>query len=215
MNIRTYPELADLLARAIIDNHRRDPRRRRAGAGYDAELDELQSLSENASRYLMDGSPREGPHRPGQPQGRLQPRARLLHRAAEQARSRIGAGKPYIRQQTLKGAEHFITPELKEFEDKALSADRALAREKLLYDELLEHLIGHLAPLQDTAAALAELDVLEQPGRARAEPRPQPPALRRRTLHAHQPGSPPSGRAGAGHAVRGQRSGGWTTTPAC
>ena len=67
----------------------------------------------------------------------------------------------YIRRQTLKGAERFITPELKAFEDKALSAkSRALAREKLLYDELIETLIGHLAPLQDTAAALAELDVL-------------------------------------------------------
>ncbi|MEB0260017.1 hypothetical protein, partial [Undibacterium sp. 5I1] len=67
----------------------------------------------------------------------------------------------YIRRQTLKGAERFITPELKAFEDKALSAkSRALAREKMLYEALLEDLIGHLAPLQDTAAALAELDVL-------------------------------------------------------
>ncbi|MEZ1513231.1 hypothetical protein QVM48_28330, partial [Pseudomonas soli] len=53
------------------------------------------------------------------------------------------------------------TPELKAFEDKALSAQsRALAREKALYEELLERLIGHLAPLQDSASALAELDVL-------------------------------------------------------
>ncbi len=67
----------------------------------------------------------------------------------------------YIRRQTLKGAERFITPELKAFEDKALSAQsRALAREKALYEELLERLIGHLAPLQDSASALAELDVL-------------------------------------------------------
>lgn len=67
----------------------------------------------------------------------------------------------YQRRQTLKGAERFITPELKSFEDKALSAQsRALAREKQLYEELLEIFIGHLAPLQDSAAALAELDVL-------------------------------------------------------
>jgi DNA mismatch repair protein MutS len=67
----------------------------------------------------------------------------------------------YIRRQTLKGAERFITPELKTFEDKALSAkSRALAREKQLYEALLEQLIGELAPLQETAAALAELDVL-------------------------------------------------------
>jgi DNA mismatch repair protein MutS len=67
----------------------------------------------------------------------------------------------YIRRQTLKGAERFITPELKAFEDKALSAkSRALAREKMLYEALLEDLISQLPPLQDTAAALAELDVL-------------------------------------------------------
>ncbi|MEK1839359.1 MAG: DNA mismatch repair protein MutS, partial [Pseudomonas sp.] len=67
----------------------------------------------------------------------------------------------YIRRQTLKGAERFITPELKAFEDKALSAkSRALAREKMLYEALLEDLIAQLPPLQDTAAALAELDVL-------------------------------------------------------
>jgi DNA mismatch repair protein MutS len=67
----------------------------------------------------------------------------------------------YIRRQTLKNAERFITPELKEFEDKALSAkSRALSREKHLYDELLETLNQDLAILQTCAAAVAELDVL-------------------------------------------------------
>jgi DNA mismatch repair protein MutS len=67
----------------------------------------------------------------------------------------------YIRRQTLKNAERFITPELKSFEDKALSAkSRALAREKALYDELLETLALSLSPLQDCAEALAELDTL-------------------------------------------------------
>jgi len=67
----------------------------------------------------------------------------------------------YIRRQTLKNAERFITPELKEFEDKALSAkSRALAREKGLYDDVLETVAEQLAPLQDAAQALAELDVL-------------------------------------------------------
>src|SRR3546814_19855401 len=70
----------------------------------------------------------------------------------------------YIRRQTLKGAERFITPELKEFEDQALSAkSRALASQKLLYDELPEMLIGQLAPLQEGATALAELDVMNNP----------------------------------------------------
>jgi DNA mismatch repair protein MutS len=67
----------------------------------------------------------------------------------------------YVRRQTLKNAERFITPELKAFEDKALSAaERALAREKGLYDELLERLGAELTPLQQSAAALAELDAL-------------------------------------------------------
>jgi len=67
----------------------------------------------------------------------------------------------YIRRQTLKNAERFITPELKEFEDKALSAkSRSLAREKYLYDELIETLNQDLAELQQCAAAIAELDVL-------------------------------------------------------
>ena len=67
----------------------------------------------------------------------------------------------YIRRQTLKGAERYITPELKGFEDKVLSAsERALAREKALYDGLFDILAAELAPLQVTATALAELDVL-------------------------------------------------------
>ncbi len=67
----------------------------------------------------------------------------------------------YLRRQTLKNAERFITPELKTFEDKALSSrDLALAREKKLYEELLEKLLVFLIPLQQSADALAELDVL-------------------------------------------------------
>jgi len=67
----------------------------------------------------------------------------------------------YIRRQTLKGAERYVTPELKAFEDKALSArERSLARERMLYEEILENLAEELAPLQHTAEALAEIDVL-------------------------------------------------------
>ncbi|MNZ45840.1 DNA mismatch repair protein MutS [compost metagenome] len=160
-SIRTYPELADLLARAIIDN---PPAVIRDGGvikqGYDAELDELLTLSENAGQFLMDLEAREKA-RTGLPNlkvgyNRIHGYYIELPRVqAEQAPA------DYIRRQTLKGAERFITPELKAFEDKALSAQsRALAREKQLYEELLELLIAQLAPLQDTAAALAELDVL-------------------------------------------------------
>lgn len=161
VNIRTYPELADLLQRAIIDN---PPAVIRDGGvlktGYDAELDELQSISENAGQYLMDLEAREK-ERTGLANlkvGYNRVHGYFIELPSKQAES---APADYIRRQTLKGAERFITPELKTFEDKALSAkSRALAREKLLYEELLELLIGQLAPLQDTAAALAELDVL-------------------------------------------------------
>jgi len=159
--IATYPELAALLAKAIIDN---PPAVIRDGGvlktGYDAELDELQSLSENAGQYLMDLEAREKA-RTGLANlkvGYNRVHGYFIELPSKQAES---APADYIRRQTLKGAERFITPELKEFEDKALSAkSRALAREKQLYEELLERLIEHLAPLQDSAAALAELDVL-------------------------------------------------------
>ncbi|MFX5839547.1 DNA mismatch repair protein MutS, partial [Acinetobacter baumannii] len=67
----------------------------------------------------------------------------------------------FIRRQTLKNAERFITPELKAFEDKALSASaRALAREKLIYEQILDIVLDDLAPLQALCEALAELDTL-------------------------------------------------------
>ncbi|UVE16658.1 DNA mismatch repair protein MutS [Pseudomonas sp. LS44] len=161
VNIRTYPELAELLQRAINDN---PPAVIRDGGvlkvGYDAELDDLLSISENAGQFLIDLEAREKA-RTGLANlkvGYNRVHGYFIELPSKQAEQ---APADYIRRQTLKGAERFITPELKTFEDKALSAkSRALAREKLLYDELLELLIGQLAPLQDTAAALAELDVL-------------------------------------------------------
>src|SRR5690606_16675825 len=79
----------------------------------------------------------------------------LSRREAEQA------PVDYQRRQTLKNAERFITPELKTFEDKALSASsKALTLEKRLYEELIETVAAHLGPLQVCASAVAELDVL-------------------------------------------------------
>lgn len=157
----TYPELAALLEKAIIDN---PPAIIRDGGvlktGYDSELDELQALSENAGQFLIDLEAREKA-RTGLANlkvGYNRVHGYFIELPSKQAES---APIDYQRRQTLKGAERFITPELKEFEDKALSAkSRALAREKMLYENLLEDLISQLAPLQDTAAALAELDVL-------------------------------------------------------
>lgn len=157
----TYPQLTELLQRAVIDN---PPAVVRDGGvikeGYDGELDELLNISENAGQYLIDLENRER-ERTGL--STLKVGYNRVHGYFIELSRGQSAQAPadYIRRQTLKGAERFITPELKEFEDKALSArSRALAREKQLYDELLDHLNEHLAQLQDSAAALAQLDVL-------------------------------------------------------
>ncbi len=159
--ISEYPELADLLERAIIDN---PPVVIRDGGvireGFDEELDELRNISENAGQFLLDVETREK-ERTGI--STLKVGYNRVHGYyIEISRAQSGqAPVDYIRRQTLKNAERFITPELKEFEDKALSAkSRSLAREKALYDEVLETVAAELAPLQDAAQALAELDVL-------------------------------------------------------
>lgn len=159
--ISEYPELSDLLERAVIDN---PPVVIRDGGvirdGFDAELDELRNISENAGQYLLDVETRER-ERTGI--STLKVGYNRVHGYyIEISRAQSGqAPVDYIRRQTLKNAERFITPELKEFEDKALSAkSRALAREKGLYDDLLEQLADQLPQLQDSAQALAELDVL-------------------------------------------------------
>ncbi|MFT6464151.1 DNA mismatch repair protein MutS [Halopseudomonas sp.] len=159
--VGTYPELAELLERAVIDN---PPAVIRDGGvikpGYDAELDELQNISENAGQYLIDLENRER-ERTGL--STLKVGYNRVHGYFIELSRGQSAQAPadYIRRQTLKGAERFITPELKTFEDKALSArSRALAREKLLYEELIDRINQDLAALQDTASSLAELDVL-------------------------------------------------------
>jgi len=159
--IGEFPALHALLKRAIIDN---PPMVIRDGgvvaAGYDAELDELRQLSENAGQFLIDLETRE---RARTGIANLKVNYNRVHGFyIELTRSQAEkAPVDYIRRQTLKGAERYITPELKSFEDKVLSArERALAREKLLYDDLLEQLLPQLPGLQTCAAALAELDVL-------------------------------------------------------
>jgi DNA mismatch repair protein MutS len=151
----------DLLARAIIDN---PPMLVRDGGviaeGYDPELDDLRATAENADRYLLDLEAREM-ERTGISTlnlGYNRVHGYYIEISKGQADK---APVEYTRRQTLKGAERYITPELKVFEDKVLSArERALAREKHLYEELLDKLNDVLAALQETAFAVAELDVL-------------------------------------------------------
>jgi DNA mismatch repair protein MutS len=129
-------------------------------AGYDAELDELRLLGSNTEQFLLDLERRER-ERSGLSSLKLGFN-RIQGFYIEVNRSQADKVPPeYLRRQTVKSAERFITPELKSFEDKVLGArDRALAREKELYEALLDHLTARLPALQSTAAAIAEIDVL-------------------------------------------------------
>jgi len=129
-------------------------------AGYDAELDELRDISQNCGQFLIDLETRER-ERTGIANLRVE--YNRVHGFYIEVTNGQADKVPddYRRRQTLKNAERYITPELKAFEDKALSAqDRALAREKLLYDGLLQTLLPHIGELQRVAGALARLDVL-------------------------------------------------------
>jgi DNA mismatch repair protein MutS len=150
-----------LLERAIVET---PPVLLRDGGviaeGYDADLDELRRISTNADQFLVDMETRER-ERTGI--ANLKVGYNRVHGFYIELTRGQAAAAPadYIRRQTLKGAERYITPELKEFEDKVLSArERSLAREKQLYDELLETLGRDIAALQATAEAVAELDTL-------------------------------------------------------
>ena len=160
-NIGTFPSIDELLQKAIFEN---PPAIIREGGviaeGYNAELDELRSLSKNAGDFLVKLEEQEK-ERTGIPTlkvGYNRVHGYFIEISKGQADK---APIEYIRRQTLKNAERYITPELKTFEDKALSAkSRALTLEKALYDDLLETLNESLSPLQDCAQALAEIDVL-------------------------------------------------------
>jgi DNA mismatch repair protein MutS len=157
----THPESLDLLKRALIEA---PPAILRDGGviaeGYDADLDDLRRISENSDQYLVDLETRER-ERSGIANLRLGFN-RVQGYYIEINRSQADqVPVDYHRRQTVKNAERYITPELKQFEDKVLGArDKSLAREKALYDQLLDKLIERLLSLQATAAALAALDVL-------------------------------------------------------
>jgi DNA mismatch repair protein MutS len=128
--------------------------------GYDAELDELRGLSENAGQFLLDLETRE---RTRTGIANLRVEYNKVHGFYIEVTHGQTAKVPddYRRRQTLKNAERYITPELKAFEDKALSAqDRALTREKFLYEQLLQLLASYIPELQRVAEAAAQLDVL-------------------------------------------------------
>ena len=152
---------AGLLARAVVAQ---PPVLLRDGGvlapGFDAELDELRELSANADGFLVDLEAREKAATgiPTLKVGYNRVHGYFIEISKGQADR---APVHYTRRQTLTGAERYITEELKAFEDKVLGArERSLAREKALYEQLLDALAAHLSPLKRCAAALAELDVL-------------------------------------------------------
>ncbi len=164
---QTLAELAvpqdclDLLARAIAPEPSTAVRDGGVIArGYDAELDELRDISENCGQFLIDLEARE---RTRTGIANLRVEYNRVHGFYIEVTNGQADKVPddYRRRQTLKNAERYITPELKAFEDKALSAqDRALAREKQLYEGLLQLLLPHIGELRRVAAALSRLDVL-------------------------------------------------------
>ncbi|WP_019398738.1 DNA mismatch repair protein MutS [Pseudoxanthomonas sp. GW2] len=156
-----HDEIAHLLATAIAPQ---PPLKLADGGviaeGYDAELDELRRLSTNADQFLVDLEARE---RAATGIATLKVGYNRVHGYYIEISKGQSDKAPvhYTRRQTLTGAERYITEELKAFEDKVLSArERALAREKFLYDALLDALNEVLEPLKRCAAALSELDVL-------------------------------------------------------
>jgi DNA mismatch repair protein MutS len=159
--INLFPNQVALLSAAISDN---PPVVIRDGGviaeGYDEELDELRAMSTNAGDFLIRLEEQEK-QRTGLSTlkvGYNRVHGYFIEISKGQSHN---APADYIRRQTLKNAERYITPELKTFEDKALSAkSRALAREKTLYEELLEKLNEDLTTLQLSAEGIAELDVL-------------------------------------------------------
>nr|WP_062666336.1 DNA mismatch repair protein MutS [Grimontia celer] len=155
------PELAELLERAVVEA---PPVVIRDGGviapGYNAELDEWRDLADGATRYLEELEARE---RDRHDIDTLKVGFNQVHGFYIQvSRGQSHLVPPYyVRRQTLKNAERYIIPELKEHEDKVLnSKSKALALEKKLWEELFDQLLPHLEKLQRAAEALSTLDVL-------------------------------------------------------
>ncbi|MFC3913176.1 DNA mismatch repair protein MutS [Pseudaeromonas sharmana] len=159
--IATFPALCVLLEQAIVET---PPVVIRDGGviatGYDAELDELRAMAAGATEYLQQLELRE---RARTGIATLKVDYNKVHGfyiEVTRANSHL-VPADYVRRQTLKNNERYIIPELKAYEDKALTAQsRALALEKQRYEELLDLLMPHLAQLQQSASAIARLDVL-------------------------------------------------------
>lgn len=159
--VAEFPSIVSLLNSAIIEN---PPMLIREGGviaeGFSSELDELRNISANAGEYLvkLEAEERDRTGLSSLKVGYNRVHGYYIEISKGQAEK---APIDYIRRQTLKNAERYITPALKEFEDQALSAkSKALALEKALYDSLLETLNEDLIALQKSTSAISELDIL-------------------------------------------------------
>lgn len=160
-NLAIPPSCLDLLEHAIADEPSAMVRDGGVIAqGFNTDLDELRALAENAGQFLVELEARERA-RTGISNLRVEYN-RVHGFYIEVTQGQISkVPDDYRRRQTLKNTERYITPELKAFEDKVLSArERALALEKTLYEQLLQDLTGYIVPLQQIAQNTAQLDVL-------------------------------------------------------
>ena len=159
--IKPHPRIADELSRAIEDQ---PPATIRDGnvikPGYDKILDELRGISTNADRFLIDLENKEKKN--AKAPGLKVAYNRVHGYYLEIPRSQVkNIPLEYQRTQTLKNSERFVTPELKQFGDKVSTAhEQALAKEKEIYQALLQRFHPHLSSLQTTAQGLAKADVL-------------------------------------------------------
>ena len=159
--LKPQPILQDLLFKALIEN---PPLLIRDGGviapGYDEELDEFRTLNENATEKLiaLETAEKERSGLSSLKFGYNRVQGYYIELSRNQAEK---APLHYQRKQTLKNVERYITPELKLFEEKVLSAQvKALAREKWLYENLLNQMQEFIEPLTQLAQAIAHLDVL-------------------------------------------------------
>ncbi len=160
-NLKTFPDLYQLINRAIIDN---PPVILRDGnfiaIGYDEELDQLRAIYNDADLFLHKI---ESEEKQRTKLSTLKIGFNKIHGYyLEVSRNQSKLIPPhYIRRQTLKNAERFISPELKELEDRILSSrSRAISREKWLFEQLLKNLQQHILDIQATAMSIATLDVI-------------------------------------------------------
>jgi DNA mismatch repair protein MutS len=183
-----HHDLVQLLEKAIVEN---PPVLIRDGGviaeGYEEKLDDLKNISSNADQFLLDIEEKE---RENSQISTLRLNYNRVHGYYIEVPRSQSDNVPdyYIRKQTLKNVERFITPELKEFEDKILHAkEQALTYEKQLYNDLLLSFSPKLSELQKCAESLAEIDVLGNfAERAIALNFSQPQLVQTAGIHIHQ-----------------------------